>query len=165
MRALIQRVESAQVEVEGRVVGSCGAGYLVLLGVAPGDDEALCERLWHKVAALRICADDEGKTNRSLVDTGGGLLVVSQFTLFADARRGNRPSFTSAARPEHAERLYDRFCDLAEAELGPARVGRGVFGAHMRVSLVNDGPFTVLLDTRELGWGPDEGDAPTAAAR
>ena len=152
MRALIQRVESAQVEVDGSVVGSCEAGYLILLGVAPGDDAALAERLWRKVAALRICADDEGKTNRSLVDTGGGVLVVSQFTLYADARRGNRPSFTGAAAPELAERLYERFCELAEAELGPERVGRGVFGADMRVSLVNDGPFTVFLDTDELGW-------------
>ena len=148
MRALIQRVERAQVEVDGEAVGSCGAGYLVLLGVAPGDDEALCERLWRKVAALRICADDEGKTNRSLVDTGGDLLVVSQFTLYADARRGNRPSFTGAAEPALAERLYERFCELAEKDLGSDRVGRGVFGAHMRVSLVNDGPFTILLDSR-----------------
>ena len=157
MRALIQRVERAQVEVDGAVVGSCGAGYLVLLGVAPGDDEALTERLWRKVAALRICADDAGKTNRSLVDTGGDVLVVSQFTLYADARRGNRPSFTGAAAPELAEHLYQRFCDLAEKDLGPARVGRGVFGADMRVNLVNDGPFTVLLDTDELGWGSSKG--------
>ena len=114
MRALIQRVEQAQVEVDGAVVGSCGAGYLVLLGVAPGDDEALVERLWRKVAALRICEDDAGKTNLSLVDTGGSVLVVSQFTLYADARRGNRPSFTGAAAPELAERLYERFCELAE---------------------------------------------------
>lgn len=99
MRALIQRVERAQVEVGGAVVGSCGAGYLVLLGVAPGDDEALAERLWRKVAALRICADEAGKTNRSLVDTGGDVLVVSQFTLYADARRGNRPSFTGPQLP------------------------------------------------------------------
>ena len=158
MRALIQRVESAQVEVNGSVVGSCGAGYLVLLGVAPTDDDALTERLWRKVSSLRICADEEGRTNRSLRDTGGDVLVVSQFTLYADARRGNRPSFTGAAAPELAERLYDRFCDLAEAELGAGRVGRGVFGADMRVSLVNDGPFTVMLDTSELGW-----DASTSA--
>lgn len=152
MRALIQRVERAEVEVEGRVVGSCGAGYLVLLGVAPADDEALVARLWKKVAALRICEDDAGKTNRSLVDTGGDLLVVSQFTLYADARRGNRPSFAGAAAPDRAQALYERFCELAEDELGRGRVGRGIFGAHMRVSLVNDGPFTVLLDTDELGW-------------
>ena len=152
MRALIQRVERASVEVGDTVVGSCGAGDLILLGVAPTDDEALAERLWRKVAALRICADDEGKTNRSLADVEGSVLVVSQFTLYADARRGNRPSFTGAAGPGLAERLYDRFCDLAEADLGAGRVGRGVFGADMRVSLVNDGPFTVLLDTDELGW-------------
>lgn len=152
MRALIQRVERAQVEVDGVTVGSCGPGYLILLGVAPDDDETLAERLWRKVAALRICADEAGKTNRSLVDTGGSVLVVSQFTLYADARRGNRPSFTGAAGPELAERLYERFCELAEAELGPGRVGRGVFGADMRVGLVNDGPFTVMLDTDELGW-------------
>ena len=157
MRALIQRVEQAQVEVDGAVTGSCGEGYLVLLGVAPGDDEALTERLWRKIATLRICEDDEGKTNRSLADTGGGVLVVSQFTLYADARRGNRPSFTGAARPELAERLYERFCALAEADLGAGRVGRGVFGAEMRVSLVNDGPFTVLLDTDELGWSSSRG--------
>lgn len=152
MRALIQRVERAQVEVDGVTVGSCGPGYLILLGVAPDDDEALAERLWRKVTALRICADEAGKTNRSLVDTGGSVLVVSQFTLYADARRGNRPSFTGAAAPALAEHLYERFCELAEAELGPGRVGRGVFGADMRVSLVNDGPFTVMLDTDELGW-------------
>ena len=157
MRALIQRVEQAQVEVDGDVVGSCGAGYLVLLGVAPGDDEALVERLWRKVAALRICEDAAGKTNLSLMDTGGSVLVVSQFTLYADARRGNRPSFTGAAAPELAERLYEHFCELAEKDLGPGRVGRGVFGAHMRVSLVNHGPFTVLLDTDELGWTSSKG--------
>lgn len=152
MRALIQCVEHAEVEVGGSVVGSCGGGFLILLGVAPDDDEALAERLWRKVAALRVFEDDAGKTNLSLADTGGSVLVVSQFTLYADARRGNRPSFTGAARPEHARRLYERFCDLAETDLGPERVGRGVFGAHMRVSLVNHGPFTVMLDTDELGW-------------
>ncbi|HBO61699.1 MAG TPA: D-tyrosyl-tRNA(Tyr) deacylase, partial [Olsenella sp.] len=108
MRALIQRVESAQVEVGGTVVGSCGAGYLVLLGVAPTDDEALAERLWRKVAALRICADDAGKTNRSLVDTGGDVLVVSQFTLYADTK-SRRPGFSGAAKPDIAIPLYEKF--------------------------------------------------------
>lgn len=152
MRALIQRVEQARVEANGKVVGSCNAGYLVLLGVAPTDDEALTRRLWDKIARLRICADKDGKANCSLLDTRGEVLVVSQFTLFADARRGLRPSFTGAAAPEQARHLYERFCDLAEETLGAEHVGRGVFGAHMRVSLVNDGPFTVLLDTDELGW-------------
>lgn len=149
MRALLQRVTRAEVSVDGRVVGTCGPGLLVLLGVAPSDDEASAERLWHKVSRLRIFADRNGKTNLSLLQTGGEVLVVSQFTLFADCRRGNRPSFTSAARPELAEPLYERFCELAEADV--PHVGRGVFGADMQVSLTNDGPFTVLVDTDELG--------------
>ena len=151
MRALIQRVERASVEVGGSEVGSCGAGYLVLLGVGPNDDENVTRRMWEKVRKLRICADENGRTNLSLVDVDGSLLVVSQFTLYADARHGNRPSFTNAAPAELANRLYELFCELAEKDLGPGRVGRGVFGAHMRVSLVNDGPFTVMLDSEELG--------------
>lgn len=157
MRALVQRVESASVEVAGSVVGSCGRGLLVLLGVGPGDDRRVAERLWHKVRALRIFADEEGKTNRSLVDVGGDVLVVSQFTLYADARRGNRPSFTGAAAPDLAEELYERFCEVAVGDLGAGGVGRGVFGADMRVSLVNDGPFTVMLDSEELGFSPAAG--------
>ena len=151
MRALIQRVERASVEVDGSEVGTCGAGYLVLLGVGPNDDENVTRRMWEKVRKLRICADENGRTNLSLVDVGGSLLVVSQFTLYADARHGNRPSFTNAAPAELSNRLYELFCELAEKDLGPGRVGRGVFGAHMRVSLVNDGPFTVMLDSEELG--------------
>lgn len=151
MRALIQRVERASVEVDGSEVGTCSAGYLVLLGVGPNDDENVTRRMWEKVRKLRICADENGRTNLSLVDVGGSLLVVSQFTLYADARHGNRPSFTNAAPAELANRLYELFCELAEKDLGPGRVGRGVFGAHMRVSLVNDGPFTVMLDSEELG--------------
>ena len=151
MRALIQRVERASVEVDGSEVGSCGAGYLVLLGVGPNDDENVTRRMWEKVRKLRICADENGRTNLSLVDVGGSLLVVSQFTLYADARHGNRPSFTHAAPAELANRLYELFCELAEKDLGPGRVGRGEFGAHMRVGLVNDGPFTVMLDSEELG--------------
>ena len=145
MRALIQRVERASVEVDGSEVGSCGEGYLVLLGVGPNDDENVTRR------KLRICADENGRTNLSLVDVGGSLLVVSQFTLYADARHGNRPSFTNAAPAELANRLYELFCELAEKDLGPGRVGRGEFGAHMRVGLINDGPFTVMLDSEELG--------------
>lgn len=150
MRALIQRVERAQVEVGGVVVGSCGKGCLVFLGVGRADTEVVAEKLWKKISNLRIFADAAGKANRSLADVGGAVLVVSQFTLFADARRGNRPSFTEAAGPEPASSLYEYLCSLAERDLGAGRVGRGIFGADMRVSLVNDGPFTVVLDTDAL---------------
>ncbi len=148
MRAVIQRVESAQVEVEGSTVGSCGRGYLILLGVGPTDDEKAAQVLWDKVKHLRICQDQQGKTNLSLLDTAGELLVVSQFTLYVDCRKGRRPSFTGAAAPELANRLYEYFCDLAEKDV--THVGRGIFGADMSVSLVNDGPFTICLDTDDL---------------
>ena len=146
MRALVQRVESASVEVDGSVVGSCGKGFLVLLGVSVEDTDATCDKLWRKVRDLRIFADSEGKTNLALADVTGEVLVVSQFTLYADTRKGHRPSFTQAARGDEANRLYERFCALADADLGAEHVGRGVFGADMRVSLVNDGPFTVMLE-------------------
>lgn len=149
MRALVQRVDGAAVEVAGEVVGSCGRGLLVLLGVGPADDAAVAERLWRKVRNLRIFEDAQGKTNLSLADVSGEVLVVSQFTLYASCRKGNRPSFVGAAAPELAERLYLRFCEAAERD--GFRVGRGSFGAQMRVSLVNDGPFTVWLDSEELG--------------
>ena len=149
MRALVQRVREASVTVAGEEVGSCGHGLLVLLGVGPADDERVAERLWRKVRDLRIFEDEAGKTNLSLVDVGGEALVVSQFTLYASCRKGNRPSFTAAAAPDLAERLYLRFCELAERDV--AHVGRGSFGAEMRVALVNDGPFTVWLDSAELG--------------
>lgn len=148
MRALIQRVSSASVEVEGAVTGAIGTGLLVLLGVGPEDDEASAERLWAKMRALRIFEDPDGKMNLSLVDVGGEVLVVSQFTLFADCRRGNRPSFAKAARPELADALYEHFCSLVERDLG--RVAHGVFGANMQVALVNDGPVTIWLDTEDL---------------
>ena len=150
MRALIQRVRHASVTVDGEVTGSCGKGLLVLLGVGHEDDEALAEKLWNKVLGLRIFEDEAGKTNLSLADVGGETLVVSQFTLYANCRRGRRPSFTEAAAPAQANALYERFCELAEADLGVEHVGRGVFGAMMDVELVNDGPFTVWLDTDEL---------------
>ena len=148
MRALLQRVSEAQVSVEGAVTGRCGHGYLILLGVAPSDDEAVAARLWDKISKLRVFSDEEGKMNRSLLDVGGSVLVISQFTLYADARRGNRPSFTDAAGPEQGNRLYEHFCGLAEKSV--RHVGRGVFGADMQVSLTNDGPVTVWLDTDEL---------------
>ena len=150
MRALVQRVGGARVTVDGVEVGRCGHGLLILLGVGQGDDEATAERLWHKASGLRIFDDEAGKTNLSLADVGGEVLVVSQFTLYANCRRGRRPSFTEAAAPELGRTLYERFCELAEQDLGAAHVGRGSFGAHMQVELVNDGPFTIWLDTDEL---------------
>ena len=142
---MLQRVSRAEVRVEGDPVGTIGTWLLVLLGVGPADDEAIGAALARRITELRIFRDDEGRTNRTLIDTGGDVLVVSQFTQFADTRRGRRPGFTGAAAPELAERLYERFCE-AVAALGP-RVARGRFGAEMAVELVNDGPFTLWLDT------------------
>jgi D-tyrosyl-tRNA(Tyr) deacylase len=144
MRAVVQRVREASVRVDGEVVGSCGQGLVVLLGVARLDAFPEAERLAGKVARLRIFENDEGRFDRSLLDVGGEALVVSQFTLIADTRKGNRPSFTEAAIPEVAERVYERFCEALESE--GVRVARGVFGARMHVSLVNDGPVTIVLD-------------------
>jgi D-tyrosyl-tRNA(Tyr) deacylase len=138
VRALVQRVSRAAVRVDEETVGSIGAGMLVLLGVAHDDDEAACDRLADKVAALRIFADGEGRMNEALGEQRE-ILVVSQFTLYGDARKGNRPSYVAAARPEQAEPLYERFAD----RLGAAR---GVFGAMMEVELVNDGPVTLMLE-------------------
>jgi D-tyrosyl-tRNA(Tyr) deacylase len=137
-------VSSARVRVEDEVVGEIGPGLCVLLGVASADSAAVAERLAGKVARLRIFADAQGRFNRSLLDEGGEALAVSQFTLIADTRKGNRPSFTDAAPPEQAEALYEVFCAVLEA-LGVA-VERGVFGARMAVELVNDGPVTIVLD-------------------
>jgi D-aminoacyl-tRNA deacylase len=142
MRAVVQRVSRAAVRVEERIVGEIGAGLLVLLGVAAGDTDAEADALAGKVAWLRIFPDDGGRFDRSVIDTGGGLLVISQFTLLADTAKGNRPSFTRAAAPADAERLYERFCAVL-AEQAP--VERGVFGARMDVELVNDGPVTIVL--------------------
>jgi D-tyrosyl-tRNA(Tyr) deacylase len=133
--------------VDGEVVGEIGAGLVALLGVGPDDDEGTADELARKAAELRIFRDDDGRTNRSLLDIGGAALVVSQFTLYADTRRGRRPGFTGAASPEHAERLYLRFADALRA-LGVA-VATGRFGAEMAVELVNDGPFTIWLDTAD----------------
>ena len=146
MRALLQRVSRAEVRVGDEVAGRIGSGLLVLVGVAPEDDEVTALELARKVVELRIFSDDVGRTNRSLPEVDGEALVVSQFTLFADTRRGRRPGFTGAARPEHAERLYLEFARAVEALLGrPVPTGR--FGAEMAVELVNDGPFTIWLDT------------------
>ena len=140
---MIQRVSRAMVRVDGRVAGEIGAGLLVLLGVAEGDGMDDAARLAEKVARLRIFANDDGRFDRSVLDTGGAVLVVSQFTLLADTSKGNRPSFTAAAAPEQAERRYEQFC-AALAELG-VPVERGVFGSRMDVELVNDGPVTIVL--------------------
>ncbi len=147
MRALLQRTSGARVRVAGEVVGEIGGGLVVLLGVGPDDDEAVADGLARRVTELRMFDDADGRTNLSLVDTGGAALVVSQFTLYADTRRGRRPGFTGAAAPELAERLYLRFAE-ALRELG-ITVAIGRFGSVMEVELVNDGPFTIWLDTAD----------------
>ncbi len=144
MLSLIQRVTQASVTVDDAVVGQIGPGLLVLVGVEPGDDEAALSRMADRLLGYRVFADDAGKMNRSLRDIGGGLLLVSQFTLAADTRSGMRPSFTSAAPPAEAERLFNRLVAICR-EKHAAGVETGRFGAHMVVSLVNDGPVTFLL--------------------
>jgi D-tyrosyl-tRNA(Tyr) deacylase len=144
VRALLQRSRRGEVRVAGAVVGSIGEGLVVLLGVGPDDTDATADDLARRTAELRIFRDAEGRTNRSLLETGGSALIVSQFTLYADTRRGRRPGFTGAAPPELAERLWRRFAAALEA-LG-VTVATGKFGAEMEVELVNDGPFTIWLD-------------------
>lgn len=148
MRAVIQRVTSASVSIEGSVVGEIEKGFLILLGVGQDDDEPEVERLWSKIFKMRIFDDAEGKTNLSLADVSGSILVVSQFTLYANCKRGNRPSFTEAGAPDKAERLYEAFVERAKHDVDRVETGR--FGADMDVSLVNDGPFTIILDTDRL---------------
>src|SRR2546423_4834934 len=143
MRAVVQRVASARVIVDGATAGEIGAGLCVLLGVARGDGPGEAERLAGRIARLRIFPDAEGRFDRSVLDTGGSALVVSQFTLVADTAKGNRPSFSAAAPPDEAEPLYDRFCEALRALGVP--VETGVFGASMQVELVNDGPVTIVL--------------------
>lgn len=147
MRALLQRTTGAEVRVDREVVGTIGIGLVILLGVGPDDGEGTADDLAHKTAELRIFRDEEGRINRSLLDIGGEALVVSQFTLYADTRRGRRPGFTGGARPELAEPVYLRFADALRG-LGVAVV-TGRFGAEMAVDLVNDGPFTIWLDTAD----------------
>ena len=147
MRAVLQRVSEASVTVDGKVAGSIGPGLCVLLGIAQGDTAQDAEWLSAKSVELRIFEDDAGKMNRSLLETGGELLAVSQFTLLGDAQKGRRPAFTAAARPEEAQPLYEKFCALCR-ERG-VRVAEGVFRAAMQVRLVNEGPVTLLLDSRK----------------
>lgn len=146
MRAVLQRVTRGEVSVDGQVLGQIGPGLVILVGVREGDGEEEAAWLAQKAANLRIFADDEGRFDRSLLDVGGSALVISQFTLYGDARRGRRPSFTDAALPAVAEPLVERFVALLRAE-GLADVQTGRFGAHMVVSLANDGPVTIILDT------------------
>ena len=146
MRAVVQRVSRASVTVDGQVVGEIGPGWLVLLGVAAGDGEPDAAWMAAKIVGLRAFEDDDGKMNRDVLESRGSILVVSQFTLLADCRKGRRPSFTAAAPPEDAERLYERVCATLAA--AGVRVERGVFRAHMHVDLCNDGPVTFLLDSR-----------------
>lgn len=145
MKAWLQRVREASVTVEGEVLSSIGVGYLVLLGVAPDDTPAKADYIAQRILELRIFEDDAGKINRSLPDVGGSVIVVSQFTLYADTSHGRRPGFSNAARPEIAEPLYERVVAKLREALGPTRVGTGKFGAHMDVRLWNDGPFSVEL--------------------
>ena len=148
MKAVIQRIAHASVVVDGSVVGSCGRGFLLLLGVAEGDTELDAELLCRKIVNLRIFPDEAGKMNRSIKDIDGELLVISQFTLMANYRHGNRPDFLASARPEEAEHLYEFFKSLAAKEV--KRVESGIFGAHMEVSLLNDGPVTIVMDSDVL---------------
>jgi len=148
MKAVIQRVSHASVDVDGKTVGCCEQGYLILLGVAKGDTEAEAEMLCRKILQLRIFPDEAGKMNRSIKDIDGEMLVISQFTLLANYRHGNRPDFLESAKPEEANRLYEYFKKLASAEL--KRVESGIFGAHMQVSLLNDGPVTIVMDSDVL---------------
>ena len=148
MRALIQRVRHASVVVEGETVGQIQQGFLVFLGVTESDTDAEMELLADKMLKLRIFPDADGKTNCSLMDVEGKLLIISQFTLCADCRKGTRPSFSNAASPQEANRLYEAF--VARCRERVAHVDTGVFGAHMDVSLENDGPFTIWLDTDDL---------------
>jgi len=145
MRAVLQRVSHASVAVEGQIIGQCGPGLLILVCAMQGDSEAEADRLAARISKLRIFADAEGQMNRSILDTGGAALVISQFTLAADTSRGNRPGFSAAAAPEEGRRLYEHFVDKTTTLGIPTETGR--FGADMQVSLLNDGPVTIWLES------------------
>lgn len=145
MKAWLQRVTRASVTVEGERIAEIGRGYLVLLGVTHADDEAAADKIARRIPELRLFEDEQGMINKSLVDVGGSVIVVSQFTLYADTAHGRRPGFSNAARPEKAEPLYERVVARLRAQLGDARVGTGRFGADMKVELLNDGPLSVEL--------------------
>lgn len=147
MRVVVQRVKRGSVEIAGALSAEIGPGFVVLLGIRTGDTPEAARFLAEKCASLRVLEDGEGKMNLSLNDTGGSVIVVSQFTLYGDARRGNRPGFTDAARPEEAQPLYELFVRRMRELLGDARVKTGVFGAMMDVTIVNDGPVTIIIDS------------------
>ena len=148
MRFVIQRVQHASVTVDGEVIGKIRQGFMVLIGVAQTDTEAIADKMVKKMCNLRIFEDSEGKTNLSLADVGGQLLLISQFTLYADCKKGNRPSFINAGKPDMASAMYDYILD--EAKKYVPIVEKGSFGAEMKVELLNDGPFTIVLDSEEL---------------
>lgn len=148
MRAIIQRVSRAQVTINAEVTGEIERRFVVFLGVGAEDTESEADLLWRKISRMRIFADDAGKTNLDLNTVGGNLLIISQFTLYADCKKGNRPSFIKAASPESGNELYEYFLELAKKEFPDVQSGE--FGANMSVSLINDGPFTIILDTAEL---------------
>ena len=145
MRIVIQRVTHASVSVEGKVCGKIGKGFLVLIGVSATDNKSICEKMAEKISKLRIFEDENEKINLSITDVGGEMLIISQFTLYADCKKGNRPSFTEAGSPDMAESLYEYFISLIKEKNIP--VEKGIFGADMKVELLNDGPFTVVLDS------------------
>lgn len=150
MRFVLQCVSQASCTVEGRVTGAIERGYLILAGIADSDTEETADRMLKKVAGLRIFPDENGKTNLSLAEIGGSILLISQFTLYADCRKGNRPSFVKAGKPDHAERLYRYLLERCRREGIGKTVEEGVFGADMKIALVNEGPFTLVLDSEEL---------------
>ncbi len=148
MRFVIQRVSKADVTIKEEVVGKIGKGFLVLIGIGEDDDEHVADKMIRKLIGMRIFADETGKTNLSLKDVDGGLLLISQFTLYADCKRGNRPGFSKAGKPDQANELYEYIIKQCQCEISDTQ--RGQFGADMQVSLVNDGPFTIVLDSKEL---------------
>lgn len=148
MIAVVQRVGHAEVKIEGEIAGAIGAGFLVLLGIAHEDSEEDALWLSGKITQLRVFSDAEGKMNLALQDNGGELLVISQFTLHASTKKGNRPSFINAAKPDHAIPLYEKFVGLCKNAIGEGKVKTGVFGADMKVSLMNDGPVTIIIDSK-----------------
>lgn len=148
MKLVIQRVTQASVEIAGESVGKIGKGYMVLFGAGAGDTKEIADKLFDKMIKLRIFQDEDGKTNKSIADVSGELLIVSQFTLYANCKKGNRPSFMDAGKPQEAEELYEYFLTLAKEKYGSCQ--HGEFGADMQVSLCNDGPFTIILDSETL---------------